>query len=65
MGIEEKDLAHIFEPFHRGANASAIKGTGLGLPIVKKAVETWGGELAVASKPGEGTLFTVTLNLHD
>ena len=65
MGIEEKDLAHIFEPFHRGANASAIKGTGLGLPIVKKAVETLGGELAVASKPGEGTLFTVTLNLHD
>jgi PAS domain S-box-containing protein len=65
LGIEEKDLGHIFEPFHRGANAAAIKGTGLGLPIVKKAVETLGGDLAVASKPGEGTLFTVTLNLHD
>lgn len=64
LGIEEKDLAHIYEPFHRGDNARMIKGTGLGLPIVQKAVETLGGEVAVASKPGEGTLFTVKLNLH-
>lgn len=64
LGIEEKDLAHIYEPFHRGENARKIKGTGLGLPIVKKAVETLGGEVVVASKPGAGTLFTVKLNLH-
>jgi PAS domain S-box-containing protein len=64
LGIEEKDLSRIFEPFHRGDNVQKIKGTGLGLPIVKKAVETLGGAVEVQSKPGEGTLFTVKLNLH-
>jgi PAS domain S-box-containing protein len=64
LGIEEKDLPRIFEPFHRGDNAQKIKGTGLGLPIVKKAVETLGGELEVQSKPGAGTLFSVKLNLN-
>jgi signal transduction histidine kinase len=64
LGIEEKDLPKIFEPFHRGDNVQKIKGTGLGLPIVKKAVETLGGEVGVESKPGEGTLFSVKLNLN-
>ena len=62
LGIEEKDLHKIFEPFHRGDNVQKIKGTGLGLPIVKKAVETLGGEVNVQSTPGAGTLFTVKLN---
>ncbi|MEX2234204.1 MAG: PAS domain-containing sensor histidine kinase [Cyclobacteriaceae bacterium] len=64
LGIEEKDLPRIFEPFHRGDNVQKIKGTGLGLPIVRKAVETLGGEVGVESKPGEGTLFSVKLNLY-
>ena len=64
LGIEEKDLEKIFEPFHRGDNVQKIMGTGLGLPIVKKAVETLGGEVEVESKPGAGTLFTVKLNLN-
>jgi PAS domain S-box-containing protein len=62
MGIEEKDLSRIFEPFHRGENVQKIKGTGLGLPIVKKAVETLGGEVKVQSKTGQGTSFTIQLN---
>lgn len=65
LGIEEKDLPKIFEPFHRGANVQKIKGTGLGLPIVKKAVETLGGAVDVESKPGQGTVFKVTLNLYN
>jgi signal transduction histidine kinase len=65
LGIEEKDLPKIFEPFHRGDNVQKIKGTGLGLPIVKKAVETLGGEVAVESKPGQGTQFIVHLNLNN
>ncbi|MEX1240288.1 MAG: PAS domain-containing sensor histidine kinase [Cyclobacteriaceae bacterium] len=65
LGIEEKDLAKIFEPFHRGANVEKIMGTGLGLPIVKKAVETLGGTVDVESKPGQGTLFTVKLNINN
>ena len=63
LGIAETDLPKIFEPFHRGKNVQAIKGTGLGLPIVRKAVETLGGDVAVESEAGRGTLFTVKLNL--
>jgi signal transduction histidine kinase len=61
LGIEQKDLSLIFEPFHRGENVQKIKGTGLGLPIVKRAVETLGGELRVESTPGKGTLFIILL----
>lgn len=64
LGIGEEDLPKIFEPFHRGDNVQKIKGTGLGLPIVKKAVETLGGEVEVQSKPAVGTIFTVKLNLN-
>ena len=62
IGIEEKELATIFEPFHRGSNVEGIKGTGLGLPIVKKAAETLGAILDVESEMGKGTTFTVKLN---
>ena len=65
LGIDEADLPRIFEPFHRGENVRNIKGTGLGLPIVKKAVETLGGDVAVETEAGKGTLITVTLNLHN
>lgn len=65
LGISEDDLPKIFEPFHRGQNAQSIKGTGLGLPIVRKALDTLGGDVAVESKPGAGTLFTVKLDLRD
>lgn len=65
LGISEADLSRIFEPFHRGSNVKEIKGTGLGLPIVKKAVETLGGDVTVQSNIGTGTLFTVKLNLSN
>ena len=65
LTIEEKDLSKVFEPFHRGDNVQKIKGTGLGLPIVKKAVETLGGTIDVESRVGEGSQFTVKLNLNN
>lgn len=63
IGIDEKDIERVFEPFNRGTNASQIKGTGLGLSIVKKAVETLGGKLQVKSKLGEGTEFTIQFDV--
>jgi len=63
LGISEADLTRVFEPFHRGSNVKEIKGTGLGLPIVKKAVETLGGDVTVQSELGIGTCFTVKLNI--
>jgi PAS domain S-box-containing protein len=61
LGIPEEELPKIFDPFHRGTNVATIQGTGLGLSIVKKAVDLIGGEVTVSSKPGEGTVFTVTI----
>lgn len=61
IGIPASDLPELFEPFHRGSNVSHIKGTGLGLTIVKKSVETHGGDITVHSEMGHGTCFRVTL----
>jgi PAS domain S-box-containing protein len=61
IGIPEEDLAQLFEPFHRATNAEDITGTGLGLYIAKQAVELHQGAIAVESKVGRGTTFTITL----
>jgi PAS domain S-box-containing protein len=61
IGIPLEDQPHIFEPFHRATNIDAIRGTGMGLAIVKKAVDLHGGEISVDSQVGVGTTFTVTL----
>ncbi|MDX2078214.1 MAG: ATP-binding protein [bacterium] len=63
IGILESELEHIFDPFYRGSNFGEVAGIGLGLSLVKNAVETHGGAISVMSKGGEGTTFTVTLPL--
>ncbi len=63
IGIPEDDLPRLFEPFHRAANVGKIHGTGLGLAIAKQAIELHGGRIAVESKVGVGTTFTVYLPL--
>ena len=64
MGILRQDRPHIFEPFHRGQNASNISGTGLGLSIIKQFVELLQGGVKLKSCPGKGTTFTVRLPQH-
>jgi len=62
-GILPEHLPHVFDRFYR-ADASRSRsagGSGLGLAIVKQLVEAHGGEVAVASTPGQGTEFRVTL----
>ena len=61
MGIPETELGKIFEMFYRCKNTGKIKGNGLGLTIVKKAVELQGGTIGYESKIGIGTTFTVLL----
>ncbi len=61
MGIPPEDLTNIFEPFIRAKNVGEIKGSGLGLSIVKRAVELQNGEIKIASKLNEGSVFTVIL----
>jgi len=61
IGISTLDQKRLFEPFYRGKNVDNIPGTGLGLSIVKTLVDLHGGQVAVESKVGVGTTFTVVL----
>ena len=63
IGIPSDDLPRLFGNFHRASNVGDIPGTGLGLTIVKRAVESHGGTIAVASELGSGTRFTVRIPL--
>ncbi|MDP2861041.1 MAG: HAMP domain-containing sensor histidine kinase [bacterium] len=63
-GIEEKDIPHIFDRFYRAdssRSATKGKGYGLGLSIAKKIVEAHHGSIAVESKAGKGSIFTVRI----
>ncbi len=64
-GIAAEELERIFEPFERGSTARAetTVGTGLGLTISKMLTDLMGGEMTVASTPGQGSTFKVRLFL--
>ncbi|MFZ5624379.1 MAG: sensor histidine kinase [Gemmatimonadota bacterium] len=65
IGIAPGDLPHIFDRFWRADPARSRTGerpgTGLGLAITKWIAEAHGGSIAVQSRPGRGSVFTVTL----
>ena len=61
IGIPPSDLDRLFERYHRGSNVSGIVGTGVGLYLVKMAVELHRGRVEVDSEEGEGSRFTVRL----
>ena len=64
-GMAAAELTHVFERFYR-ADASRSRergGSGLGLPIARWAVQRHGGDIKVASTPGEGTVMTMSLPL--
>ncbi|MGC9386838.1 MAG: ATP-binding protein [Hydrogenovibrio sp.] len=60
-GIAPADIERIFLPFEQLANATSQKGTGLGLAITRQFVNMMGGDIHVQSKPGEGTVFSFTI----
>jgi len=63
IGIPKEDLSHLGEEFFRAKNArkSGVKGTGLGLNIVKQYVDQFGWKIDVHSVEGEGSVFTISL----
>jgi CheY-like chemotaxis protein/anti-sigma regulatory factor (Ser/Thr protein kinase) len=65
-GISDSDLPKIFDEFRQVGRAahSARSGTGLGLAITRRLVELLGGEIAVTSRLGEGSVFTITLPIE-
>jgi len=66
MGIPATEHRTIFDKFVRGAASreAGIKGTGIGLAVVKHIIAAHGGEIHLESAPGEGTRFTILLPLE-
>ena len=60
-GIAAEHLPFIWDRLYRAEPSRSARGLGLGLSLVKAIVETHGGTVGVASTPGVGSTFTVTL----
>ncbi len=61
IGIDPKDCSKLFGMFQRLHRQDRYPGTGMGLAIVKKAVERMGGRVGAESEPGKGSRFWVDL----
>ena len=64
IGIPQGDIGRLFERYYRGRNVSGVVGTGVGLYLVKIVVDLHGGSVAVESREGEGSRFTLRLPGH-
>ena len=65
VGIPKEEHERIFERFHRVSTGLVhdVKGSGLGLPLVRHIVEAHGGSVTLESEPGKGSTFTLHLPL--
>ncbi|MGA2594368.1 MAG: ATP-binding protein, partial [Bryobacteraceae bacterium] len=63
IGMDQKEVKKIFQKFYRTKRAeqSGEAGTGIGLSIVEQIVIQHGGTIEVASRPGQGSRFTMVL----
>jgi signal transduction histidine kinase len=65
IGIKKKELNKVFERFYRGGDelTRSVKGSGLGLTLVKKIVDAHHGKVYVESEPGQGSTFSIMIPL--
>ena len=61
IGILAENQDKIFDPFYRGDNIGTIQGEGVGLAIVKKCVNLYGGQILLKTELNKGTIFIITL----
>lgn len=61
IGFEEQYLDRIFKPFQRLNRRSDYEGSGMGLAICQRILQRHGGSITAESRPGQGSVFTVTL----
>jgi two-component system, OmpR family, sensor kinase len=60
-GMSEQDQTHAFDRFYRGRADGEVDGSGLGLAIAKRAVQRSEGTIALESRVGQGTRFTIRI----
>ena len=63
LGIDATDLPHIFKPFYRGRRAvdAQVRGSGVGLSVVRHVIDAHQGTIEIDSHAGEGTTVTIVL----
>jgi two-component system OmpR family sensor kinase len=61
IGIPEPDRERVFERYFRGSNTSGIVGSGVGLQLVRTIVDLHNGSIALDTREGEGSRFTIRL----
>jgi signal transduction histidine kinase len=66
VGIKPEEISRVFERFYRGGDelTRTVKGSGLGLTLVKQIVEAHHGSVHVESEPGKGSTFSIRLGLQ-
>lgn len=62
-GISPEDQAQLFQPYRRAATQVNTPGLGLGLYLCRQIIQAHGGDIQLASQPGEGSTFQFTLPL--
>ena len=60
-GIPENEIQRVWEELYRGEQARGVPGSGLGLPLVRAIIEKHGGNIALRSRPDQGTVFSIRL----
>ena len=65
IGIKREELDKVFDRFYRGGDelTRTVKGSGLGLTLVKQIIEAHGGSVQVESEPGRGSTFSIRIPL--
>lgn len=66
VGIKKEEIDKVFERFYRGGDelTRTVKGSGLGLTLVKEIIEAHRGHVQVESEPGQGSTFSIRLPLR-
>lgn len=65
IGMSKEETIHVLEPYYQASNRIHGAGTGIGLTLVKQIVDSAKGSVSLESAPGEGTVFHISVPVHN